>query len=61
VSLPLQWEDKLTDPRHNPVMLPVAHLGHWLWALYLPPVAIVAFSLTRSKLNERRQRKRKTD
>jgi tellurite resistance protein TehA-like permease len=39
-------------------MIPVAHVGHWLWALYLPPVAIVVFSVTRSKLAERRERSR---
>jgi ABC-type spermidine/putrescine transport system permease subunit II len=39
-------------------MLPVAHAGHYvLWFLYLPPIVIVAFSLTRSKLNERRERR----
>ncbi len=40
-------------------MLPLAHAGHYvLWFLYLPPVVIVAFSLTRSKLAERRERRR---
>jgi ABC-type spermidine/putrescine transport system permease subunit II len=39
-------------------MLPLAHAGHYvLWFLYLPPVVIVAFSLTRSKLSERRERR----
>ena len=39
-------------------MLPLAHAGHYvLWFLYLPPVAIVVFSLARSKLNERRERR----
>jgi hypothetical protein len=38
-------------------VLPLAHIGHWLWVLYLPPVAIVAFSVTRSKLAERRERR----
>ena len=36
-------------------MLPVAHVGHWLWALYLPPILIVAGSIVRSKILERRQ------
>jgi hypothetical protein len=40
-------------------MVPLAHVGHWLWVLYLPPVAIVAFSVTRSKLSERRERRRR--
>ncbi len=39
-------------------MLPLAHIGHWLWVLYLPPVAIVVFSITRSKLSERSERRR---
>jgi hypothetical protein len=39
-------------------MLPLAHAGHYvLWFLYLPPLAVVVFSLTRSKLAERRERK----
>ena len=39
-------------------VIPVAHAGHYvLWLLYLPPVVIVVFSLTRSKLAERRERK----
>jgi hypothetical protein len=39
-------------------MLLLAHVGHWLWVLYLPPVAIVVFSITRSKLSERSERRR---
>ncbi len=39
------------------IVLPLAHVGHWLWVLYLPPVAIVVFSLTRSKLSERSERR----
>jgi ABC-type spermidine/putrescine transport system permease subunit II len=39
-------------------MLPVAHAGHYvLWFLYLPPLAVVIFSITRSKLAERRERR----
>jgi hypothetical protein len=35
----------------------LAHAGHWVqWFLYLPPVLIVIFSITRSKLAERRER-----
>ena len=37
------------------VLIPLAHVGHWLWVLYLPPVLIVLGSLVRSKLAERRQ------
>lgn len=39
------------------VLVPLAHAGHWLWALYLPPVLIVAGSLLRSTLLERRKRR----
>jgi hypothetical protein len=37
--------------------LPLAHVGHWLWALYLPPILIVAGSIVRSKVLERRERR----
>jgi hypothetical protein len=40
------------------VLLPVAHAGHWLWVLYLPPVLIVVGSIARSSLSERRNKKR---
>jgi len=42
------------------ILIPLAHVGHWLWVLYLPPVLIVLGSLTRSTLAERRK-KRKDD
>jgi hypothetical protein len=35
--------------------LPLAHLGHHLWALYLPPVLIVLFSIVRTMLVQRRE------
>jgi hypothetical protein len=38
-------------------MLPVAHVGHYLWVLYLPPILIVIGSIARSKVLERRQAK----
>jgi hypothetical protein len=37
-------------------VLPLAHVGHWLWALYLPPILIVIGSIIRSKMGERRGR-----
>jgi ABC-type spermidine/putrescine transport system permease subunit II len=41
-------------------MLPLAHAGHWvLWFLYLPPLLIVIFSITKNKLSERRERRAK--
>lgn len=39
------------------LLLPLAHVGHWLWALYLPPVLIVGGSILRSKLQERREKR----
>jgi hypothetical protein len=39
------------------VLVPLAHAGHWLWVLYLPPVLIVAGSLLRSTVKERRKKK----
>ena len=34
--------------------LPLAHIGHWLWTLYLIPVAIVVGAIVKSKLSEKR-------
>lgn len=39
------------------VLVPLAHAGHWLWVLYLPPVLIVVGSLLRSTLAERRKKR----
>jgi hypothetical protein len=36
-------------------MLPLAHVGHYLWALYLPPVLIVVASIVRSTVVQRRE------
>jgi hypothetical protein len=38
------------------LLVPVAHVGHWLWALYLPPILIVAGSVARTTLRERREK-----
>jgi hypothetical protein len=37
-------------------MLPIAHVGHWLWALYLPPVLIVAGSIAWNAWSDRRKK-----
>jgi hypothetical protein len=45
------------------VVILLAHVGHWLWVLYLPPILIVIGSIAKTKLSERRERtdsKRKT-
>lgn len=39
------------------VLIPLAHVGHWLWVLYLPPVLIVLGSLIRSTLAEHRKKR----
>jgi hypothetical protein len=39
------------------VLIPLAHVGHWLWVLYLPPVLIVLGSVIRSTLAERRKKR----
>jgi hypothetical protein len=39
------------------VLVPLAHAGHWLWVLYLPPVLIVLGSILRSTLAERRKKR----
>jgi hypothetical protein len=36
-------------------LVPLAHVSHWLWVLYLPPILIVAGSILRSTLLERRK------
>jgi cytochrome c-type biogenesis protein CcmH/NrfF len=36
--------------------LPLAHVGHYLWALYLFPVVIVVAGIVRSAIAQRRVR-----
>jgi len=38
-------------------LVPFAHVGHWLWALYLPPILIVLGSIARTSLSERRKKR----
>jgi len=35
----------------------LAHVAHWTWVLYLPPVLIVLGSILRTKLSEKHERK----
>jgi cytochrome c-type biogenesis protein CcmH/NrfF len=37
------------------VTLPLAHVGHYLWILYLLPVAIVLAGIVKSQLIEKRR------
>ncbi|MGN6586787.1 MAG: hypothetical protein ACTHKT_04855 [Solirubrobacterales bacterium] len=36
-------------------MLPLAHVGHYLWVLYLIPVAIVVAGIVKSTRTQRRE------
>jgi cytochrome c-type biogenesis protein CcmH/NrfF len=38
-------------------VLPVAHVGHYLWVLYLLPVAIVVAGIVKSTRAQRRARR----
>ncbi len=42
-------------------LLPLAHAGHWIWLLYVPPVAIVVFAIARTTIMERRKERKKRD
>lgn len=35
-------------------LIPYAHVGHYLWVLYIPPVLVVLFAIIRTTLAERR-------
>lgn len=41
--------------------LPLAHAGHWTWTLYIPPVAIVIFSIIKTTRAERRAEREERD
>jgi hypothetical protein len=38
-------------------LVPLAHAGHYLWVLYLPPVLIVLGSIIRTTVLERRRKR----
>jgi heme exporter protein D len=38
-------------------MLPLAHISHYLWVLYVIPVLIVAAAIVRSTIAQRRARR----
>jgi cytochrome c-type biogenesis protein CcmH/NrfF len=38
------------------VTLPLAHVGHYLWVLYLVPVLVVIGGIVRTMLIERRKK-----
>jgi hypothetical protein len=35
-------------------LIPYAHAGHYLWVLYIPPVAVVVFAIIKTTISERR-------
>ena len=41
--------------------LPLAHVGHWLWALYLPPILIVLGSIARTSSRNGEETRRLED
>ncbi len=47
--------------RGGALILPLAHVGHWLWLLYVPPVAIVVFAIVRTTIAERRKERRERE
>ena len=36
------------------ISLPIAHAGHYIWVLYIPPVLVVLFAIVRTTISERR-------
>jgi hypothetical protein len=42
-------------------LIPLAHAGHWLWVLYVPPVAVVVFSIVKTTVSERRAMRRERE
>ena len=42
---------------HEVALLPIAHAGHWLWVLYVPPVLVVLVSIVKTTVAERRRKK----
>jgi hypothetical protein len=44
-----------------PDAIPYAHLGHYLWILYVLPVLIVVASIIKTTLSEKREAREKDD
>jgi cytochrome c-type biogenesis protein CcmH/NrfF len=42
-------------------MLPLAHLGHYLWIFYVLPVVIVIAGIVRSTMAEKRREREGSD
>ena len=41
--------------------IPVAHAGHFLWLIYVPPLGIVIWVTIRSLIEQRRQARRERE
>ena len=41
--------------------LPLAHAGHYIWVLYIPPVLVVLFAIVRTTISERRASREERD
>jgi hypothetical protein len=37
------------------LVTPIAHVGHYLWTLYIAPVVIVVFAIVKTTISERRE------
>jgi hypothetical protein len=37
------------------LFIPLAHIGHWLWILYVLPVLIVVVSIVKTTISEKRK------
>jgi hypothetical protein len=35
-------------------LIPLAHVGHYVWVLYIPPVLVVLFAIVKTTIGERR-------
>jgi hypothetical protein len=46
---------KAAQPPQMIMTLQIAHVGHYLWTLYIPPVLIVLFAIVKTTLSERRK------
>ena len=42
-------------PDRVAALVPLAHVGHYLWILYVLPVLIVVFSIVKTTISEKRK------
>jgi hypothetical protein len=42
-------------------LIPYAHAGHYIWVLYIPPVAVVVFAIIKTTIAERRAEREERD